>query len=80
MKLRKKFAQTSERIWYCLCLQPDGSQNGTLELSIKMKFNYVPPTVSMRTATQMAREGRDLEKDMSLLPGEAAELQQRDLG
>ena len=45
-----------------------------------MKFNYVPPTMSMRTATQLAKEGKDFERDMSLLPGEAAELQQRDLG
>ena len=61
-------------------MQADGTQNGTLDLSIKMKFNYVPPTMSMRTATQRAKEGKDFERDMSLLPGEAAELQQRDLG
>ena len=51
-------------------MQSDDTQNGTIDLSIKLKFNYIPPRAGTRTAAQLLASGADLRHEMALLPGE----------
>ena len=42
---------TVRRCWF-LCLQKDGSLNGTVEVSLKWAYSYLPPKSATRTPAQ----------------------------
>lgn len=55
---------------------PDGSHNGTIDLSMKWKFNYIPPKAGTRTQAQILASGVEVPDQIPLLPGEEDALKE----
>ena len=54
----------------------DGVVNGTVEVSLRWSYTYIPPRYSTKTAAQMQAAGAEPPERLTLMPGEEEAMKQ----